>query len=522
MIRFILFFLLSQTLAQAETLTRAYFAGKNQVQTWIYNESELLNPTDSRDPFGGGDPANDKIPSPPAPHKAPPFDSPHFRTGDTLYDFKAFKENLKNIDGKLEHAIYNETTGRFIVKGEPSAHWLFHSLAIRTAERSPQLIELSFEFLEDNQTIFATTIRTLPGQATEVKVGAITHKLQLITEALTYHEDNYTECSLKLDGTIRNQPFKLHTGLHLIDGIPNPIELGMTNPEEKPLTLYLTSHVILHGDVRKSDLILDESGQPVKRDKRFNAHHQLYQEGITDAKTGFLLQAYRLPPTFLTFLSSNSDNQADPDPFGGGAEATPEEIDYKYLKNRDPRIPASPTDRVIDITDLLAKNGVGLQHGEFAAFNLETDTLFVLAKPITNELIQGIVTPVGSWGNLRSITTQIKLIESSVKPTPQSLGKEDQTTLFQTAIDALPGQSSSLILGPLHLDLEAQIDANDSIIESRLELTEKSGKETTLQFKSGLTLETGIPQIVQSTFVNGKWQSLVVTGTVVQKSEHDK
>ncbi|MDP5004523.1 MAG: hypothetical protein NWQ35_01570, partial [Verrucomicrobiales bacterium] len=86
MIRFILFFLLSQTLAQAETLTRAYFAGKNQVQTWIYNESELLNPTDSRDPFGGGDPANDGIPSPPAPLKAPPFESPHFRAGDTLYD----------------------------------------------------------------------------------------------------------------------------------------------------------------------------------------------------------------------------------------------------------------------------------------------------------------------------------------------------------------------------------------------------------------------------------------------------
>lgn len=533
MIRFLTLLLLSQALAQAELLTRAYFIGKDQLWKWSDEEYNQLVPNPDNDPFGGS--SDEDITAPrPEPLKSPPFESKLFREGDVLYDFKVFKKQLEPVQGQLAHLIYNSTTGRMIVKGEASTHWLFHSLAIRNAEESPQTIELAFDFLEDNQTIFATTHRTLPGQTTLLETGQKPNRLKIETEAHTYYEDNYTECRLVIDGLIRNQAFKLDTGLVLVNGIPSPIELGKTNPKEKPLTLYITAHAILHGDVRKSDLILDENARPVTPGKGFNAHHKLYQDGIKDPETGLLFKAYRLPPTFLTFIYSSgnpepSDVPSEENPFAKPAEdpfgADEPQVDgsqYVYLKKRDPRVPASSTDRVLDLRKPLANMGVGFKENEFAVFNMETDTLYLLAEPLNQDLTAAIVTPAGSWGSHRSISIEAHLIESKIKPTADLLDKQEKTTLSRNALETLPGQSNTLILGPIHFDVEAQIDANDSIIEARFELTRREGKETTFETKTAVTLEVGVPQVVQSTFADGKWRSLIITGTIINKPDTEK
>lgn len=526
MIRFILFFLLSQTLAQAETLTRAYFVGKDQLSIWAHNEAGLLHPpTDDSDPFGGGgDLASEGIRSALQTHpplKTPPFNSRHFRKDDTLYDFKIFKNRLKAIEGKLDHLIYNETTGRLIVIGEPSTHWLFQSLAIRTAEEGAQLIDLCFDFLEDGNSIFSTTVRAIPGQVAKLKTGQGPNSLLISSETRTYTEDHFAECDIKLDGTLRNQPFKLHTSLPLINGVPQAIVLGKVNPQQKPLTLYITAHALLTGDVRKIDLILDADGQPVAKKKRVNTHHLLYTEGLPDPDSNRILKAYRVPPTFLTFITGTSDTTPSSDPFGED-ERPRKETHYKYVKNQDPRIPSWPTDRIVDLREILKKNGIALKPSDFAAFNQETDTLFVLTDLLNQEFVGGITIAAGSGGDRHSIATDIKLIESPDKLTADTLGKEDQNSLFQIATEAYPGQPATLIHGSIQLDIESQIEPNDTTVESRLELQVTGDEQITFQFKNGITFKSGISQIVQSTFVNGKWQFLVVTSTVVQKSEHDE
>lgn len=520
MSRYLILLFLSQALAQAELLTRAYFVGKDQLWKWSDEEYNQLVPNPDNDPFGGPN-EEDLSPPRPEPLESPPFESKLFRKDDTLYDFKIFTKQLEPVQGKLAHLIYNETTGRIIVKGEPSTHWLFHALAIRNAEESPQTIELAFDFLEDRQTIFAITKRNIPGQTTLLETGQKPHRLKIETEAHTYYEDNYTECRLKIDGLIRHQAFKLDTSLVLVNGVPSPIELGKTNPKEKPLTLYITSHAILHGDVRKSDLILGEDARPVTPDKGFNAHHKLYQDGIKDPETGLLFKAYRLPPTFLTFIYSSGNPEPAEDPFGSD-EPRGDESQYVYLKKRDPRIPASSTDRVLDLRKPLIQMGVGFKENEFAVFNMETDTLYLLTEPLNQELAAGIVIPIGSWGSHRSISIEAHLIESKIKPTADLLEKLEKTTLSKNALESLPGLSNTLVLGPIRFDLEAQIDADDSILEARFELTRKEGKETTFETKTAVTLEVGVPQVVQSTFTDGKWRSLIVTGTIINRPDHGK
>jgi|GEM_PF-2290448 len=348
MIRALLLCLLFQALAQAETLTRAYFIGKDQLWQWNVAEHDLLNPQNKRDPFSGSGPSTLPIDfTPPQPLEKPPFQSPLFRQGDTLYDFKTYKEQLKNVQGKLDHAIYNETTGRIIVSGDAPSHWLFQSRSIRISEEgSFNLVELNFEFHEEDTLIFATSATSLPGQKTLGKVGKGANTLSVEWEPQIYSENHFIDLQLTLDGKIRNQTLKLKTGFNLLNDKRQTLTLGKTHKTQKLLTLSITPHILLQGMVHISDLILDEQGKPLKRKEEINLHHELFQKGLPDPETGKTLRAFRVPPAFQTFLTMTS-NAGDSDPFG--AEEPQKSLQKEeYLTDPDPRIPAWPTDRLLE------------------------------------------------------------------------------------------------------------------------------------------------------------------------------
>ena len=503
----IFIYLLSLTLAQGESLTRAYFIGRDQLWQWNAAENALLNPRNDRDPF-----ATPTVEiTPPEPLENPPFESPHFRKGDLLYDFKLYKERLKNTRGNIEHAIYNQSTGRIIVQGEPTAHHLFKSLALRIADDSPRSVELSFEFLEEGTPIFATGARGLPGQTVTATAGGGANTLKLEWGPQTYSENHFVDLQLTLDGKIRDQAFNLRTGLILLNDEPATLDIGKTGKDQKILTLSITPHVLLRGDVRISDLILDELGKRPNPKEKINVLHDLYQKGIVDPETGKVLKAFRVPPTFETFLASSS--YSDSDPFEE-TDAPEGDHEHKFVGNPDPRIPALPTDRLIDVKNLLMKHGVSFQKSDFAILIPACSTLYVLNSPLNVELVDEITMAVGSWGMERIILTDLQVIESSQKLTVDSLETIDHQIVARISTAALPGHNSTMILGPLHLEIESVTDSKDFQIESRLTFQIKDKKEPSLLLKSQLLQENGIPQIVQSSFNDGTWKTLVLTSTI--------
>jgi len=513
MIRFVfLIWLGPLAAASAETLTRAYFVGKDQLWKWNVAENGLLNPSDEKDPFDGNTKPRIEV-TPPQALEKPPFQSPLFRQGDTLYDFKTYKEQLKSIQGKFVHAIYNETTGRIIVSGDGPSHWLFQSRSIRMSEEgSFNLVELNFEIHEDDTLILATSATGLPGLTTLGKVGEGANTLSIEWEAQTYSEGHFVDLRLTLDGKIRNQTLKLKTGFNLLNDKRQTLTLGKTHKNQKLLTLSVTPHILLQGMVHISDLILDEQGKPLKRKEAINIHHEFFQKGLLDPETGKILRAFRVPPSFQTFLTTTS-NEGDSDPFRAGEPQKPLQKD-DYLTDSDPRIPAWPTDRLLDLKKEFRNNGIDLQASDFAILNLETDTLFVLTDPLNLELAAGVAMPAGSWGSASSVISKVQLIESQQKPTLESLGADDQTILTEISVQSLPGHSNSLNLGPVSLEIEAQIEANGKITETACLFQIKKGRKPSLILKTRIISENAQPQIIQSTQQNGRWHTLVLTSTI--------
>lgn len=203
----------------------------------------------------------------------------------------------------------------------------------------------------------------------------------------------------------------------------------------------------------------------------------------------------------------------DRDPFAENDEKEPSTPMFSNLTRWDARIPVTPLARMADCKWLLRNSGVDLDEDDYAIVHEDSSTLYVLGDKTAQELVEGIVRYTDRFPP-RLIEANLQLIETAAKPTLESL-KNKPTLLAQATTIALPGQSSTLTLGPMHLDLEVQIDSNDSLVEARFLFQLAEGEEEpSFSIKSGLNLESGIPQIVQSTFTEGKWQSLIMTATI--------
>lgn len=448
MIRSVLtLWLLTLVVSHAEIITRAYYVGKIPPGYWQPIGQVSLGTLPSLDSVS---PAPvDSLPEivTPKPLKKAPFESPLFREGDVLYDFKQFKKQVEHVQGKLEHAIYNETTGRIVVRGEPLVHTVFQALSAVAANSLPKIVELDLEFVENDVPLFQTSLRANPGQKVLLETGEGPNQLSIDWEAAIDHYDDYVEARLKMDGTIREQMFKLHTGLIGIKNVSQEIPLGAVEESQPILDLKIIQRVLLPGDVPRSDLVLDKHGKAfVSRSGGFFRSPAL-EEGLTDSKTGKILRGYRLPPNFILFISTPAgDVEAGDDPFSTEDDESDKPLDFIYLTEWDPRIPVALSDRMVDCQQLLQNSGVPFDDADFAVLNLESDTLYVQGSSIVHDLFDAIV-KIGHPHPPRLIGTNLKLIESLEKPGLESLSSLDHKTLATVSTISLPGQTATLELG---------------------------------------------------------------------------
>lgn len=498
MLRLLVIALLSLTPLQAEQITRAYFVGSNQLEAWTERNNMLL--------MSSGRKKAAKL----APLKKLPFSSPHFNANDTLYDFKAFAL-FNGIQPLPTHATYNQTSGRLVVQGDEASHNFFKSVAVETFKQLPVTLALKVEILQSDTLILTTDLKADPGQETNVTLSDANHELAVSWEAHTDSRLDLIDARFQIDGHVNEQNLTLKIGTVAVVGLPQVIDLGMASPDQAPLELRLTGQVLLPGGISILETILDEKGNPTDilnlRAEQISAFHQ----GIVDPKTGKILRSYNVTPSFKFIHWNPSASGGEEDPFSEHSGDRPTTHGLTYLTDWDPRIPAPPLASMVNFKWLLANTGVEFDNEDYAILNEKTDTLYVLANKAAHELTEGITR---SHVHLpRLIKADFQLIETAEKPSLKTLTNEP-TVLAKTSTITLPGQTSTTILGAMQLELEAQIDANDSLIEARhiFQLVE-GDHEPTFYHRSGLVYESGVPQIIQTTYLDGKWQSLVVTAT---------
>ncbi|YCM42446.1 hypothetical protein V2O64_14135 [Verrucomicrobiaceae bacterium 227] len=501
MLRFIFLFILTLTSVRGELITRAYYIGKDQLSHWNTRNQKVLEAN-----------KDEKTPDP-SPLKSAPFKSPHFNPKDVLYDFKSFKALLTGIQELPTHAIYNQSTGRLVVQGDHLSHNYFKSITIATCRELPTTLAVQIEILQDGNLFPTTTLEAKPGQETKVTLSDENYELAITWEAYSDARDSILEVRFTIEGHANNQRLKCQTGITTLPGSPEIIALGKSSPNQPPLQLRLTHHILLPGGLSTLESVLDEHGNPTDLPHLRVGQSSTLQEGIIDPKTGKILRSYSVPPTFLDFMGSTLSGDLDRDPFAETDENKPSTPVFSNLTQWDARIPVAPLARMEDCKWLLRNSGVDLDDNDYAIFHEDSSTLYVLGNKTAQELVEGIVRHTDS-SPPRIIETNFQLIETAAKPTLESL-KNKPTLLAQATTIVLPGQSSTLTLGPMHLNLEAQIDSNDSLVEARFLFQLAEGKEEpSFYLKSGMLFESGIPQIIQSTFTEGNWQSLIMTATI--------
>ena len=500
MLRLLFLFILTLTSVRGELITRAYYIGKDQLSHWNTRNQKVLEAN-----------KDEKTPDP-SPLKNAPFKSPHFNPNDVLYDFKSFKALLTGIQELPVHAIYNQTTGRLVVQSDYLSHNYFKSTAIATCRELPTTLAVQIEILQENTPVPTTSLEAKPGQEKKVTLSDKNYQLAITWEAYSDARDSILEVRFNIEGHANNQELKCRTGITTLPGSPEIIALGKSSPNQPPLQLRLTHHILLPGGLSTLESVLDEHGNPTDLPHLRVGRSSAFQEGIVDTATGKILRSYSVPPSFL-FVHVTPSKDWDGDPFAESDESKPSVSMFPNLTQWDPRIPATPIARMADCKWLLRNSGVDLDEDDYAIVHEDSNTLYVLGNRTAHDLVEGITSSCGSH-TPRIIETNFQLIETAAKPTLESL-KNKPTLLAQATTITLPGQSSTLTLGPMHLDLEAQIDANDSLVEARYFFQLAEGVEDpSFSIKSGLTLESGIPQIIQSTFTAGKWQSLIITTTI--------
>lgn len=501
MLRFLFLFILTLTSVRGELITRAYYIGKDQLSHWNTRNQKILEAN-----------KDEKTPDP-SPLKNAPFKSPHFNPNDVLYDFKSFKALLTGIQELPTHAIYNQTTGRLVVQGDHLSYNYFKSIAIATCRELPTTLAVQIEILQDGNLFPTISLEAKPGQETKVTLSDENYELAITWEAYSDARDSILEVRFTIEGHANNQRLKCQTGITTLPGSPEIIALGKSSPNQPTLQLRLTHHILLPGGLSTLESVLDEHGNPTDLPHLRVGRSSAFQEGIVDPKTGKILRSYDLPPIFLHFMDTTWSGDQDRDPFAEADENKPSSPMLPYLTNWDARIPVTPLALMVDCKQLFRNSGVELDDNDYAIFHDDSSTLYVLGDRTAHELVEGI-THSGCSLPPRFIEANLQLIETVAKPTLESL-KNKPTLLAQATTIVLPGQSSTLTLGPMHLDLEVQIDSNDSLVEARFLFQLAEGEEEpSFSIKSGLNLESGIPQIVQSTFTEGKWQSLIMTATI--------
>lgn len=412
-----------------------------------------------------------------------PFESRFFEKGDKLRDFSKWAVSCGFF--MKGEAVYNERTGRLVVRTEVRNHYLLQryleEFLVWQLRAEVRVLKLPGVVLgrrdmqvgrigKGGEELAGLSGLAWQGQETELRVpdGSFAWK----AEFQTWFEDTTWDCRMDLVSEIPGAEFSLKTGLVGAMGIPTLIELGSLDGKSTLVASVQVGRVLSDG-CDFDDWVQREKGGNVLLEQRMARDRHKNREWI-ELENGKRYQAIPVPPTFWTFLAS------------GGSD-----------EGREPRT----------IRELFKENGVDLEEDDRVLWLAKGGVLAVEVSPLNLEMIHGITTAAGITDPPPVLGGSYVLVESEKRLKVQDLKKGGFRILKKICAAGLPGQGSHLVMGggKLVIDSESQSNADDQYVATRA--TIRSGKTEILKVEADSKVE--VPMILGQEKAGGRWRTWI-------------
>ncbi|MGJ8695662.1 MAG: hypothetical protein ACSHYF_05045 [Verrucomicrobiaceae bacterium] len=423
------------------------------------------------------------------------FESRFFGEGDVLYGVSELFES------KTIEAVFNESSGRLVVKGEQLDHWRIFEPVFYVGSAPVKLVFKGeiFEVADEGVAAFEKNPRVVPEGAKLVRGIEVCARSgeKVVTEAREMRLEvvmNVDTALQAVDSRIDLEAklpmegeFLLETGVTSLPGVPLVIGLGRSGADGKNYVLVVTTRVELLDGVAVVDLVIGEQDMRSTEEKWGVRRTRLAR--TIEIGEDRVVKVFPVPPTFMNFIEvgdgggSNDDPFADPDE-GGGEHAEIEFSKYRVSVN-DPRVKWGPGERLYDLRKMLSNQGVVFREGDFAIFNGEAGALFVGLPEDQMELMDQLLRAC-SWVIPRLVKVDLALLENEVQT-------------GRLGVYGRPGDKASISMGMGNLIqkavLEPNVGANDQLLDIRFEYEVMIG-ERVVNVNGGTTVWSGGKQMV--------------------------
>jgi len=507
-------------LSGKELRVRAYYVGSQDVAEWrLFNE----DPGETDDPFADEDPVK-KVRL----LKSVPFTSEFFREGDRLWDVTdSFPVGLDS--GKVETSVvYNETTERVVLRGNEVAHSVMGCHARKEVDKMSFMMELDVRLYrvaceglgvtlwngesvaQRNDSLATSIMMTKAGPKTwaELKLGK--DRLNIEIEPYAVASDDQVNLRLSVGGELQNQSIDVSTEYTGRVGLPATIELGGVEGDEV-LLLWVKPEVYFWGEVKKSELVLDEAGPlPGSRERLRNHLQTADLADEIDPATGKAIRHFFFPLRSHDFLEQ------------GGAAAVSEFRNYPVLETWNSRVFAKDYERVVDLRRVFELQGVKFSEDDFACLVDGREALYVSTTPEQMRKLEEIV-EASRLSLPRVVACSLVLIEGDEEVTLAGIDKKDSRCLAKAATVVDPGLKSVIVLGEGDRKVEAIFEPNisehDDLVQFAGKFTVRSRDEVIAEWGDTISLSSGARVKLLSYQKAGKWYALIVNTRILSGGE---
>lgn len=441
----------------------------------------------------------------------PGFESRFFEGGGSWHDCTKRVAAILRDEEFSGTALMDRKMGKLVMKAEEADHEDFATMVRVELPRQLRLKAAVYGvpgvvsgmrsvdfFKEDEGTklLGEISLVALPGQPGQAQTAG--GELKVETEMQIDANDGIAEIRATISGRPRGVEFSMKSGFTIPLGMPWVVELGSVTGAKSLVMVVRVDSILLDG-TREDAWVLKEEGGEFLRERRLR---EIKKFEFPEQEGEF--REYAVPPTFLTFITTDSGDggEGDPDPFAADPAVDEERRLDEPPLYRGKHKELAGVGLVYDIETLLKQNGVSFREGDFAVFSKLKGRIYAKLSVIEQELLAGI-TNGGETYIPRMIRFDFEQVDG------------EGAVLRKLGGLASPGQTATVSLGEdLKVELEARIDAYDSIVETRFKLTESGGDLERPSLQTGVVLQNGISSVVQTAF-SGERKSWRLTATIV-------
>ena len=359
--------------------------------------------------------------------------------------------------------------------------------------------------------VFLTGLSSLhlPGQPAESRGADGNFSVEL--EAQLDSNDGITENRIALKADMPEVRFQWKTGFVWVLGVPMVQEVGSVDGEKSVCVVMKQDRVLIDGSLF-DEWVLKEEGWAFLLEERLVSLKPKVPVDDAGNEEGEV-RRFTVPPSFEMFIYLGSG--VEDDPFrAAGDEGRRNEGPPIYQGNHPELVKFDES--LIDCQELLSNTGLTFRDGDFAVLVKSSSTLIAKLSEINFELLEGRL--IGSWPSVpRMVRVDFWEVEGDAESGEDYWKAGEAKVSRKVGQILLPGQPATVRLGKdLAVEVEAQVDSNDELIETRATLSELGENLKRAAFKTGMKSRSGEAMLIQESRVGDKRKAWVVRADVVR------